>query len=200
MAAAVAEIAGKTVGGVENVVAQIRCSRIEGQVKQKYSYLGYNTCAGASIAFGGPQDCAYACVGLGDCAVSCPFGAITMEQQFPVVDVEKCVGCGSCVRACPKKVIELMPLKARVWVPCSTKDPGKTVRNICKVGCITCKMCVKACPAGAVSIENDVVRIDHEKCLAYGPDCQEACVAKCPRNIFRPFRKEFKKAGELEAA
>jgi len=196
----VAEITGKKVAGVANMVAQVRCSRIDGEVQQKYSYVGYNSCAGASLAFGGPQGCSYACIGLGDCVASCPFGAITIENQFPVIDVVKCVGCGSCVRACPKKVIELMPLKARVWVPCSTHDPGKTVRRLCKVGCMTCKMCVKACPAGAVSIENDLVRIDHEKCLAYGPDCHEACVEKCPRKIFRPFRSEGKKSGELQAA
>jgi len=196
----VAEICGKKVAGVANMVAQVRCSRIDGEVQQKYTYLGYNSCTGASLAFGGPQECSYACIGLGDCVASCPFGAISMENQFPEIDVEKCVGCGSCVRSCPKKVIELMPLKARVWVPCSTHDPGKTVRSLCKVGCITCKMCVKACPAGAVSIENDLVRIDHEKCLAYGPDCHEACVEKCPRKIFRPFRSEGKKSGELQAA
>ncbi|ABC78902.1 sodium-translocating NADH-quinone reductase, subunit [Syntrophus aciditrophicus SB] len=175
------------------MIASIRCSRIEGEVKQKYEYLGYDTCAGASLAFGGPQECAYACIGLGDCATSCPFGAIILQNSFPVVDPAKCVGCGSCVRACPKKVIELIPLKARVWVPCSTQDPGKTVRALCKVGCITCKMCVKACPAGAVSVDGNLVHIDHEKCLAYGPDCKEACVEKCPRNIFRPFIAELKR-------
>jgi electron transport complex protein RnfB len=54
-------------------------------------------------------------------------------------------------------------------------------------------MCVKACPAGAVSVDGNLVHIDHEKCLAYGPDCKEACVEKCPRNIFRPFIAELKR-------
>ena len=184
------------------MVASIRCSRVEGEVGQKYQYLGCQTCAGANLAFGGgPQECAYACLGLGDCVAACPFDAITLdENSFPVVDFEKCVGCGSCVRACPKNVVELIPLSARVWVPCSTKDPGKTVRSICKVGCITCKMCVKACPAGAVSVEGDLVRIDHEKCAAYGVECKEICVEKCPRNIFRPFKAESKKAEQVKTA
>ncbi|SEM11837.1 electron transport complex protein RnfB [Syntrophus gentianae] len=200
VAEAVAEITGKKVGGAANIIASVRCSRIDGGVGQKYQYLGYETCAGASLAFGGPQECSYACIGLGDCVASCPFGAITLENAYPVIDAAKCVGCGSCMRACPKKVIELIPLKARVWVPCSTHDPGKTVRALCKVGCITCKMCVKACPAGAVSVENDLVRIDHEKCLAYGPECNLACVEKCPRKIFQTFQTEGKKAGDLKAA
>jgi len=190
VAEAVAEITGKKVAGAENSVASVRCSRIEGEVGQKYQYIGYETCAGASLAFGGPWECSYACIGLGDCIAACQFGAISLQNSLPVIDAEKCVGCGACVKVCPKKVMEVIPLKARVWVPCSTHDPGKTVRSICKVGCITCKMCVKACPAGAVSVENDLVRIDHEKCIAYGLDCKEACVEKCPRNIFRLFRAE----------
>lgn len=200
VADAVAEITGKKVGGLANIVAAVRCSRIEGEVGTKYEYLGFDSCAGASLAFGGPQQCSYACIGLGDCVGACPFGAISLQDGYPVVDVEKCVGCGSCVRICPKKVIELIPLNARVWVPCSTKDPGKTVRTLCKVGCITCKMCVKACPAGAVSVENDLVHIDHEKCMAYGPECKEACVEKCPRNIFRPFRSESKNVSQVKTA
>jgi len=200
VAEAVAEITGKKVAGAENSVASVRCSRIEGEVGQKYKYLGYESCAGASLAFGGPWECSYACIGLGDCAAVCPFGAISIEGSFPVVDPEKCVGCGACVKICPKKVLEVIPLKARVWVPCSTHDPGKTVRSICKVGCITCKMCVKACPAGAVSVENDLVKIDHDKCLAYGPDCKEACVEKCPRKIFRVFTTDVKASEQIKTA
>jgi electron transport complex protein RnfB len=32
-----------------------------------------------------------------------------------------------------------------------------------------------------------VVKIDHKACIAYGPACEEACVAKCPRQIFRHY-------------
>lgn len=189
VAEAVAEITGKKVAGAANMVASMRCSRLEGNVGQKYHYLGDQTCAGASICFGGgPQECAYSCLGFGDCVAVCPFGAITLENHFPVVNVEKCVGCGSCVRICPKKIIEIIPLSARVWVPCSTKDPGKVVRSVCEVGCISCRMCVKACPAEAVSLDGNLIRVDHGKCAAYGVDCKEICVEKCPRNIFRPFK------------
>ena len=183
----VAEITGKKMAAVEDMVAAVRCSRQEGKVEQKYRYIGYGSCTGANLAFGGPQGCAYACVGLGECADVCPFDAITMVEGFPVVDPEACVGCGTCVRTCPKKIIELVPLKARVWVPCSTKDPGKTVRKVCEVGCISCKMCVKVCPAKAVTLEDNLVKIDHQKCMDYGPECGEICVEKCPRNIFRKY-------------
>ncbi|MFN3535126.1 MAG: RnfABCDGE type electron transport complex subunit B, partial [Desulfatiglandales bacterium] len=183
----VAEITGKKIATLEKMEASIRCSRIEGKVAQRFSYIGVKTCATAKQAFQGQFECAYACLGFGDCARSCPFGAIQMVENFPQVDPELCVGCGTCVKSCPKGIIELIPLKARVWVPCSSKDPGKVVKEICQVGCISCRMCVKVCPAKAVSMEDGIIRVDQKTCTEYGPDCKEICVEKCPRGIFRYF-------------
>lgn len=183
----IAELTGKKMAVVEDQMAVVRCSRNEGQVKPKHNYLGFSTCTAANIAFGGPSGCQYACIGLGECADVCPFDAIDMVDDFPVVNPDKCVSCGMCVKACPKAIIELQTLKARVWVPCSTKDPGKTVKAVCEVGCIGCKMCVKACPADVVTLEGGIVRIDHKACIDYGPSCEEACVEKCPRDIFRMY-------------
>jgi len=101
------------------------------------------------------------------------------------------------VKTCPKEVLEIMPLKARIWVPCSSRDTEKKVREICEVGCIGCKICVKVCPAEAVRIEKNVVKIDYEKCLNYGAKCDEICVEKCPRNILRPFRL-YKREARME--
>lgn len=184
----VAELTGKKLGAVEDIVAVVRCSKIEGGVKNSQHYLGHGTCTAANLAFGGPSACKYACIGLGECVEACPFDAIVLSDGFPVVDPELCVGCGTCVRTCPKHVIELIPVNARVWVPCSTKAPGKEVKEVCQVGCISCKMCVKACPAKAVELKDGIVQIDHQKCLAFGTECGEICVEKCPRNIFRSRR------------
>jgi electron transport complex protein RnfB len=200
VAEAVAEITGKKMVKMEDMVAAVRCSRLEGDVRKKHDYIGHGSCTAASLAFGGPQGCNYACVGLGECADACPFDAITMVDDFPVVDPQACVGCGTCVRTCPKNIIELIPLKARVWVPCSTQDPGKKVKEVCEVGCISCKMCVKVCPAKAVSLENNVVKIDHKACMAYGPECGEICVEKCPRDIFRYYRPQALAKEQMEAA
>jgi electron transport complex protein RnfB len=185
---------------LQEVVAAVRCSRVEGEVGKKYDYIGYHTCTGSNLAFGGPQGCRYACIGFGDCAQSCPFDAITMAEGFPVVDYNACVGCGTCVRTCPKKIIELLPRAARVWVPCSTKDPGKQVKEVCQAGCISCRMCVKVCPAKAVNLEDNVVVIDHDKCIAYGPGCDEVCVEKCPRKIFRHYRPQEAEKEQIPAA
>jgi len=184
----VASLTGKKMAAMEDTVAVVRCSRTEGKVSQKYKYIGFSTCSAANLAYGGPTACQYACIGLGECATACPFGAIEMVNDFPVINSDKCVSCGVCVKTCPKQIIEIQTMKARVWVPCSTKDTGKAVMGVCEVGCIGCKLCVKACPADAVTYEGNLVKIDHKACIEYGPSCEEACVEKCPRDIFRPYQ------------
>jgi electron transport complex protein RnfB len=196
----VAEITGKKIAAVEDMIASIRCSRIEGQVQKRHSYIGYDTCTGANLAFGGSFSCQYACIGLGECAEVCPFEAIAMVDGFPVVNPDLCVGCGTCVRTCPKNTIEMIPKRARVWVPCSTKDPGKAVKQICEVGCISCNMCVKKCPAEAVTSEDNIIQIDHKKCMEYGTECGEICIEKCPRNIFRHYIPSEKVAQQAQEA
>ncbi|WP_163336279.1 RnfABCDGE type electron transport complex subunit B [Desulfopila sp. IMCC35008] len=183
----VAELTGKKMAAVEDQMAVVRCSRVEGRVSHKHEYIGFSSCTAANLGFGGPSKCQYACIGLGECADVCPFDAIEMVENFPVINPDKCVSCGQCVKACPKAIIELQTLKARVWVPCSTKDLGKVVKSVCKVGCIGCKMCVKACPADAIAYEDNKVQIDHKKCIDYGPSCEEACMAKCPRDIVKAY-------------
>lgn len=183
----VAELTGKKMAEMEDMIALVRCSRQEGRVSHKHEYIGFASCTAANLGFGGPSACNYACIGLGECAQACPFDAISMVDSFPVVNPDKCVSCGTCVKTCPKQVIVLQSLKARVYVPCSTKDLGKNVKKVCEVGCISCQICVKKCPAEAVSLENGLIQIDQEKCLAYGPECQEVCVEKCPRDIFRKY-------------
>lgn len=188
VAARVAELTGKKMAEMEDMVALVRCSRQEGRVSHKHEYIGFASCTAANLGFGGPSACNYACIGLGECAQACPFDAITMVDSFPVVNPDKCVSCGTCVKTCPKQVLVLQSLKARVYVPCSTKELGKNVKKVCAVGCISCQICVKKCPAGAVRSENDLIQIDQAKCLEYGPECHEVCVEKCPRHIFRKYQ------------
>ena len=180
VAEAVARITGKQMGAVEDLVAVVHCARSIRKDYQKYDYIGYGVCSGANLAFAGPTDCQFGCVGFGECAANCPFQAIAMdENHFPVINEETCVGCGQCVKTCPKGLITLVPKKARAIVRCSSRDPGKVTHQICAAGCMHCMSCVRACPAEAVGLVDGVIRIDHQKCLAYGPKCEEACIKAC---------------------
>ncbi len=160
VAAKVAEITGKAAGEASEVISVLRCSRNEGGVKKKHSYVGFDTCTAASIAFGGPYECTFACIGYGDCEVACPFHAIHMLDNMPVIDPDACTGCGVCVSTCPKGVLQLVPKHAPVYVPCSSKDRGKNVTNVCKAGCIHCLSCTRKAK-DVVNLVNDRIEIDY---------------------------------------
>ncbi len=49
--------------------------------------------------------CKVGCISCGICAKSCPHGAITMQDNLPVIDYSKCTGCLTCVAKCPRKII-----------------------------------------------------------------------------------------------
>jgi Fe-S-cluster-containing hydrogenase component 2 len=119
---------------------------------------------------------------MGDCVKACHFQAIEIVNGMPHINALKCVGCGACARACPKQVIEVQPADARVYVPCSSKDKGKDVKDVCEVGCIGCGLCVKLCPAKAITNKDNKIYIDTHICNA-NPDCGMICVQKCPRKI-----------------
>lgn len=178
----VAEITGKSAGASNQMISVLRCSRNEGDVKKKYSYIGFDTCQGASIAFGGPYECNFACIGYGDCETACPFHAIHMKDSMPVIDPELCTGCGVCVKTCPKQVLQLIPKNAICYVPCSSKDSGKAVTNVCKAGCIHCGACTRKAK-DVVNMVQDRIEIDYEKC---DEEAAKAGVWACSKQfIFR---------------
>ncbi len=49
------------------------------------------------------------CDGCGECSESCPFNAISIDQEGnnAVVDFEKCMGCGVCEDKCASSAISL---------------------------------------------------------------------------------------------
>ncbi len=199
----IANMTGKELDFKENVVATVRCSCLMGEVGNKMNYSGFDSCTAATLAFGGPSDCQWGCLGIGECAQICPFDAITMVDDFPQISPDLCVGCGICVTGCPKGIIELTTKDARVHIPCMTQDPAKRCKDVCTVGCIYCKACIKKCPADACYLtDTGLLQVDHDKCIAYGPDCNYACVDACPRDIVLhyPLHADYAQPVEIKEA
>jgi Fe-S-cluster-containing hydrogenase component 2 len=102
---------------------------------------------------------------------------------YPRVIESKCTACGVCVNVCPKGLYELIPydqVRARIYVACSSLDMGKVVTTVCGVGCIACHRCEKACPHGAMTVVDNLARIDYGKCNG----CLE-CAKVCPTKVIR---------------
>ncbi len=161
---------------MEKMVAFRHCNGTNEIVKRKAEYHGIKDCLAASQLQGGDKACLYGCLGYGDCFRACPFGAITMgEDGLPHINVNLCTGCGECVKACPKDILELVPIKQKVFVACSSHDFGKDVITVCKVGCIACGKCERECPVGAIKVVDKLAVIDYSKCINCGK-----CVKVCP--------------------
>ena len=140
----------------------------------KFEYKGAKSCAAAALLMDGFKACKYGCLGFGDCVHACPFGAIEKRGYKFFVDYQKCIGCGACVDACPRDLIKIVDKNATVFVSCSSTDKGKIVAEICETGCIGCKQCEKVCEQNAIKVENNLARIDYERCNNCGA-CLEAC-------------------------
>jgi len=143
-------------------------------------YAGEQTCAAANLV-AGVQGCTYGCLGLGDCVRACEFDAIHIVDGLAMVDYEKCVGCGACERACPRHIISMVPFKAErvLVVACSNKDPGKVVRQDCKVGCIGCNACARL--NDLFKVVDHLAEVDYDRYdpkMDFGP-----VMAKCPRAV-----------------
>ena len=184
VAAAVARLTGKDAGAVQDRLVVMSCHGTSAFAREEAEYAGIPTCAAAALVFGGPRACKNGCLGLGDCVRACPFDALKIGAGgIAEVINEKCVGCGVCVAICPKDLFKLYPRSRRVELACKAVDKASIVRATCMVGCTTCRKCVSKCPAGAIEWDGRTILLDHEKCLAYGPSCNEACVDICPTYI-----------------
>jgi ferredoxin len=67
-------------------------------------------------------------------------------------------------------------------VRCRNKDKGVQAKNACDVSCIGCKLCVKKCESNAITVEDNVARIDAALCTLCGK-CEQACPRKSIQKI-----------------
>ncbi|MCH5291840.1 MAG: RnfABCDGE type electron transport complex subunit B [Treponema sp.] len=176
----IAEILGVDAGAAEKHVAFLACHGTTDCAKPRGIYNGVKTCVAAQQAVNGTKMCAFGCVGYGDCAEACPFGAISMGANgLPSVDYTKCVGCGKCVKACPKKLFRLIPAETKGAVArCSCHSENKPqIRKDCTAGCFKCGMCARKCPSQSIDLATGIPQIDYTTCTSCG-ECVKACPDK----------------------
>jgi Na+-translocating ferredoxin:NAD+ oxidoreductase RNF subunit RnfB len=181
-ASEIGKLLGVEVAAPESVAAFVHCNGNCEATGKKAEYAGISSCRAAAMLYGGPGACAFSCIGLGDCAAVCPKNAICVKDGIAHVDKDLCIGCGACKNVCPKNIISLVPRTAATAVMCSNKDKGADARKVCKNACIGCGKCVRTCKNGAITVENNLARIDYSKCTACG-ECASACPTGCLKNV-----------------
>ena len=190
----IADLLGKTPAEVEPFVATVLCNGTPQFRPKTTNYDGVANCQIQHNLYLGETDCAYGCLGGGDCVKACHFDdVISMDEEtkLPVVDESKCGACGSCVKACPRGVIELRKKAKKdrkLYVACSSRDKGAVAIKACKVACIACNKCVKVCEFDAITIENNKAYIDAKKCK-FCRKCVEVCSTNSILEINFPPRK-----------
>lgn len=187
----VAEIMGVSAISGSRKVAYLKCKGSCVHTKEKFVYNGAMDCKAASLVMDGPKSCSYGCLGLGTCVSVCPFGAMKINKETMLVEIDedKCTGCGKCIRECPKGVLDLVPVDSKVRVACNSKDKGADVKKVCETGCIGCRICEKVCPFNAITVSNNLALIDYSLCR----ECN-LCVEKCPVKVIDSNVDERKKA------
>lgn len=175
----IASVIGQTAEKAIRKIAVVHCAGTCDKTRLKYNYDGLSDCKKVSVVPGaGEKLCTKGCLGFGSCAKVCKENAISIVNGVAVVDGSLCIGCGACAKVCPNGLIEIIPETAKYFVQCSSTAPGKEVRAECDVGCIGCKICVKNCESQAITVENNLARINQELCTGCGK-----CAEKCPRHI-----------------
>jgi Na+-translocating ferredoxin:NAD+ oxidoreductase RNF subunit RnfB len=172
------EILGVGFVDVIEQIAVVHCCGHSGNTGVKMEYQGVASCSAVKQLYGGRGSCSYGCLGFGDCAAVCPNGAICIEDGLARINTRLCTGCGLCARACPNGVIYTNADSITTLVTCSNLEKGAAVRKKCSNGCIGCHKCERECPDGAITVVNNLARIDYSKCGGCGR-CAEVCTTKC---------------------
>jgi electron transport complex protein RnfB len=172
----IAAVLGVAMGDVEKRVARLACAGGKHVAKMRAQYSGLSSCRAATVAGGGGKSCAWGCLGLGDCADVCEFGAIQMDAQgLPVVDLAKCTACGDCVDICPKNLFSIHGVTHKLWVACRNEADGDTAEASCEVACTACGRCVVDGAPGLIHLENNLAVIDYAKNDIAGRKAIERC-------------------------
>lgn len=166
----------------EPMVATVLCRGNSEAIRRAMKHDKVWSCRAANQLFGGQMECSYGCLGMGDCVRACPQDAVRIVNGLAAVDKSKCVGCGLCAKACPKHTIEMREEKRTIYVACKSHDTGIFTMKACEEGCIGCKRCQNVCKFEAITVENNLAKIDYEKCKFCGM-CEKACLTGAIINL-----------------
>ncbi len=176
----IAGILGMEVAAASPKLAVVRCNGTCENRPRVLTYDGVKSCRVANTTCMGETQCAFGCLGCGDCVEACQFDAIKMNPAtgLPEVDAAKCTACGACAKACPRNIIEVRAVsgesKDGFVVECMNKDKGALAMKACGVSCIACKKCEGVCGSDAVHVVGNVAYINPEACTLCG-QCFDAC-------------------------
>ena len=177
--AAIGQKLGYQTAEHEPTMAVLKCNGSCQNAPDKVEFIGLKSCRLASRVFVGKTGCPNGCLRMGDCVRNCPFGAIEINPQtgLPQVDPKKCTSCGTCVKICPRGLYEIRPVGkngVHIYVACSNTQKGAMARKNCKAACIGCMKCTKICPD--VKVENNLSYIPSNiSAEQYGAELAQNC-------------------------
>lgn len=173
---AIADFLGVAAGEAERRVARLACAGGRHVAYLRAQYSGLKTCRAATVVGGGGKECAWGCLGLGDCVSVCNFGALSLDRHgLPQVDADKCTACGDCVDACPKGLFSIHPVAHQLWVACKNQADGETAEVACEVACTACGRCVSDAAPGLMALKRDLAVVDYEKNALAARNVIERC-------------------------
>lgn len=185
-----AEVMGVKAEAVTRKVALVRCSgtrtydesgNLVTGARTKAEYEGLMDCVAASKVGGnGPISCKFGCLGFGTCVKACVYDAIHVVNGVAKVDENKCMGCMSCAAVCPRQLIVPVEPDRNVVIACASLAKGAVTTRGCTAGCIGCGLCKKICPKDAITVEQNLARIDYSKCDNCG-----LCATVCPKHLIK---------------
>jgi len=181
--AVIAGIMGVSVAAAEPDIARPGCYFGVQKADTKYLYAGVDDCRAVALFGGGMKICNIGCLGLGTCAKSCPFGAITMGPEgLPVVNEKKCTGCGTCERVCPKHIITLSSITRRILREYTTDECTTPCQRSCPAG-INIREYIRQISLGDYYRAVQVIKERNPFPTVIGRICPRPCELDCRRNL-----------------
>ncbi|HIU33816.1 MAG TPA: RnfABCDGE type electron transport complex subunit B [Candidatus Pullichristensenella excrementigallinarum] len=122
------------------------------------------------------DNCTAGCIGCGKCAKMCKFGALTLKNNLPEIDLEKCVGCMQCADNCPTGALAANDALRRHAV---IHYPDCTGCGDCKAACLFDAI------AGEPSQRHSVIEWNCVGCAKCFDACTHGCIEMLPGGIYK---------------